>query len=359
MGNTLFEIRTLTGLRGFAALWVVLLHYRYGVLADQYGAWAFFFRRGYLGVHMFFVLSGFILSYVHRRNFITGLDWHAALRFLWLRLARIYPVHIAMLFCVAWVFIPLTVGLQPYDTAFTFLLNVFLIHAWGFTDGVTWNEASWSISTEWFAYLCFPILALVTATLRRRGWALSLLACGILYLASRVLAAKVLPAHELIGFHYGISLFSFTLLFVFGFLLHGLAYTIEKAPRFYNTSVGVAAAATLAIALLPVTYEWFMLPVTFGLMILGLYRANGVTAAIFGNPVSFYLGRISYSLYMTHIAVYWCLDYFMLTPINEVHLLPEICVAIVVASVVHHKIEVPSRRLMREDFMPLAFAYAK
>jgi peptidoglycan/LPS O-acetylase OafA/YrhL len=59
-GILMTEIRALTGVRGFAALWVVLLHYRYGDLADEYGAWSFLFRRGGLGVPLFFVLSGFM-----------------------------------------------------------------------------------------------------------------------------------------------------------------------------------------------------------------------------------------------------------------------------------------------------------
>lgn len=42
--------------------------------------------------------------------------------------------------------------LSPSDNSYAFLLNVFLIQAWGFTDLVSWNQPSYSISTEMFAY---------------------------------------------------------------------------------------------------------------------------------------------------------------------------------------------------------------
>ena len=37
--------------------------------------------------------------------------------------------------------------------------QILLVHAWGVTDQVSWNVPSWSISAEWFAYLCFPLVA--------------------------------------------------------------------------------------------------------------------------------------------------------------------------------------------------------
>ena len=51
--------------------------------------------KGYLGVELFFTLSGFILCHVYLQGFGEGGFKYAD--FLWARLARIYPVHVATL----------------------------------------------------------------------------------------------------------------------------------------------------------------------------------------------------------------------------------------------------------------------
>jgi acyltransferase-like protein len=85
------EIRSLTGLRGLAALWVLTAHF-FGV----YGVTSFVTGRGSYGVILFFVLSGFILGYVHDRDFSQSFRLVAMLEFLGLRLAKIYPLHAAI-----------------------------------------------------------------------------------------------------------------------------------------------------------------------------------------------------------------------------------------------------------------------
>src|SRR3977135_1159967 len=88
------KIDSLTGLRGIAALWVALYH-GVGALPIE-GAIPAVVRNivgcGWLAVDLFFVLSGYVISYVHQRDFVrvTPSEY---LRFLKLRIARIYPAH--------------------------------------------------------------------------------------------------------------------------------------------------------------------------------------------------------------------------------------------------------------------------
>ena len=83
------RIEGLTGLRGYAALWVLLLHFTYnwdsGSAVRQVAA------HGAYGVIVFFVLSGFILSYVYAGTFAKGVTAGSYRRFLWHRFARVYP----------------------------------------------------------------------------------------------------------------------------------------------------------------------------------------------------------------------------------------------------------------------------
>jgi peptidoglycan/LPS O-acetylase OafA/YrhL len=58
------QIRSHTGLRGIAALLVVFYHFHFAQPHLAFEDWTAFFERGYLMVDLFFVLSGFIISYV-------------------------------------------------------------------------------------------------------------------------------------------------------------------------------------------------------------------------------------------------------------------------------------------------------
>src|SRR5437868_4164153 len=93
------QISTLTGIRAVAALWVVLFHILqfHGASSSLHlGFLKPLASRGYLGVDLFFMLSGFVLSYVHQADFIIR-DWGRMSRFFLMRIARIYPVHLFML----------------------------------------------------------------------------------------------------------------------------------------------------------------------------------------------------------------------------------------------------------------------
>lgn len=148
------EIKELTGLRGYAALWVFFLHATYGwsgcsLVMD-------IARLGGLGVVVFFVLSGFILCYVYDTKFYMHVVNYKS--FLFARIARVYPLHLFMLIVVLIQSFYYPNIMLPSDNIYTFILNLFLIQSWGFTDLVSWNQPSWSISTEMFAYLLFPFL---------------------------------------------------------------------------------------------------------------------------------------------------------------------------------------------------------
>lgn len=92
-------IRQLTGVRFVAAFWVVLYHYQpalatAGVLFPLLHE---VLRVGSLGVDLFFTLSGFILTHTYLTKLGPKVAGKSAGHFLWLRLARIYPVHFVML----------------------------------------------------------------------------------------------------------------------------------------------------------------------------------------------------------------------------------------------------------------------
>jgi peptidoglycan/LPS O-acetylase OafA/YrhL len=184
------NIKSLTALRFFAAFWVVMYHY-WPDLAVGFTPMAA--TKGYLGVEAFFTLSGFILCHVYLQGFGQGRFRYGD--FLWNRLARVYPLHLATLLGVG--LMALAASLAGITVGHNIISwealpsNLLLLHAWGFAPVSGWNHASWSISAEWFAYLTFPVFAFAAWKLRERPFvavALALVLIAILYPAFQALA---------------------------------------------------------------------------------------------------------------------------------------------------------------------------
>ncbi len=157
------EIVPLTSLRGIAALWVVILHFK--LLASEYcidfGLFSKVIDKGYMGVDFFFILSGFIISYVYMDK-LSQPSIKKIFKYLIFRLGRIYPLHFFIILIYVFCIYGLKIKLAGLYTSHTLILNLFNVHGWEFvfTDtSQSWNNPSWTISTEWFSYLLFPLLA--------------------------------------------------------------------------------------------------------------------------------------------------------------------------------------------------------
>lgn len=204
----------LTILRAFAAMWVVLFHYR-GTL----DAWVPGFSVldpimsvGFLGVDLFFALSGFVIAHRYLEDMGSSLRLVAVRDFLVLRFARLYPVHLFMIVVLA-VYVAVTsrtgndTGYDPatYGTS-ALIQNLTLTHAW-FNQSLTWNGQSWSISAEWLAYLVFPLLALVLIRVDRSKRAVGM-ALGIVivvYLPLVLVGARVVALPDIGDGPFGYS----------------------------------------------------------------------------------------------------------------------------------------------------------
>ena len=93
------EIRSLTGLRGIAALYVVLFHYLDGLSYTT--PRNVFLAHGYLAVDLFFVLSGFVMTLTYSGMFQAGSSFALFRIFLGRRIARVYPLYFVCTFCGA------------------------------------------------------------------------------------------------------------------------------------------------------------------------------------------------------------------------------------------------------------------
>src|SRR5688572_17859609 len=200
-------IASLTGIRFFAAIHVVFFHYAPG-LPHYLGNVV---QNGYLAVGLFFVLSGFVLTYNYGDRKIEP-------RRFWLaRFARIYPAYLLGFLLIAPAVIVRLQG-DPVKLAASGVAAAALLQGWIPGLALVWNGPGWSLSVEAFFYLLFPLMLPVLARLSTRGLWLAGGACCLL----AALAGErfmYVPLFRLPEFGLGIAM---GLLFLLGVSIRGL-----------------------------------------------------------------------------------------------------------------------------------------
>jgi peptidoglycan/LPS O-acetylase OafA/YrhL len=378
------EIKALTGLRIVAAVWVVLFHFR-PMLSDASpdfrDALAPVLNCGAQGVDLFFILSGFVLTwnYVDR----MGRSWsaRATLHFLWLRLARVWPVYLVTLHLAAlWVIFTLHVGHVPSPdagqlTAISYVRQVLLVQLWfvPFFDDSSWDGPAWSISAEWLAYLLFGVLVLVILRMKQATRARSLMLLAF--------AASLPPVVMLLTSGHFYTPWSWLPRIVSQFTAGALACAAVRRLRLTNRGRRAAGYISLLLlgAVVGVLY-WFaahpingvvendsggVVDVLFVPLVITLAIGLGSLPRLLSTRVLVYGGQISFCLYMVHELVHtswgWAVIEFNLTPWEQDNpwkwnVIGLLAIAVGLSILMYHLVEEPARRWMRRmvDVRPVA-----
>lgn len=366
------EVRALSGLRIVAALWVVLFHFR-PLLTEAApavsSALAPVLNAGAQGVDLFFILSGFVLTWNYLDRMGESWSTRATLRFLWLRLARVWPVYlVTMHLAAAWIIFTLYVGHVPSPAVdqlngTSWIRQVLLIQLWfqPYFDGSSWDGPAWSISAEWLAYLLFGALVLVVFRI-----ASATRARGLIWLA---IAASLPPLLLLLASGLFYTPWSWLPRIVMQFIAGALACA---AVRKLHLSLRAQRVAGVASVLLGVTIvgglylldahppgsihdAGGLVDVLFVPLVLTLAIGAGTLPALLSTGVMVYLGHISFSLYMLHELVHtswnWAALQFgiTLTPSWSAGFVVFALIALagVAAALLYHWVEEPARRWMR------------
>ena len=347
------NIPALTSIRGIAALIVLFYHIDQSFSTHNLPFFSWF-NKGSLGVDLFFVLSGFIMAYVYHSE--TSFE-HGFIKFyrkfIFVRFARIYPLHIATLLFLLIITLTIEDFTSRHQTLYTlgtFIQNIFLIQNWGISTP-SWNMVSWSISAEWFMYLLFPFLLYFSQFIHS--------AKSYLLLATITLVSHycIIFALNLDGYG-GISIggmirvfFEFTLGFLLFFSRDCFRKVFNVLPNFFPILILVGLLISLALDSM-----WFLfLPLT-SLFIISLSLVNSAVSRVLSLSPLVYLGNISYSLYMWHWIILqiqnWLIfnQYIATQTVNEVLIISisTIVISIVVAHYSFNFIEIPSRQYLRE-----------
>ncbi len=328
------------------------------------------FSGGYIGVDIFFVISGFL---------ITSLIWNDLekgefnLTSFWERRARrILPAALVVTLAtvaVGWF------RLFPHDfenlaksvaAQAIFCANIVFWRTAGYFGEVAEEQPllhTWSLAVEEQFYLVVPLLLLALFRipfLRRKGVVLAVLV--VVFMASLSLSTWLVAQHPTAAFF---SLPSRAWELALGALLALLPSSGESAPRIVREP---AALLGLALILFPV-FAYNHLTAFPGLAALPpcvgtalIIWANQVTLTWVGRILAVrplvFVGLISYSLYLWHWPLIAYSKYSSLTPLATGHRLILIGTALLLAIVSWRYIEMPVRRrqLWRTKRAILTFA---
>lgn len=354
------DIPSLTGLRGVAAVWVMLFHV--SMAAPLLGA-AWISRLvvlpdGWVGVDLFFVLSGFILMWVHGGEFIRP---SAAVtgRFAAARIVRIYPLSLAVLGLIVlltWAdpaFVAWYKTLNPDNYSSAALVRTALLATrWVDAGGGEWNQPVWSLSAELVGYGAFPVLAWLLMA-RSPAAAVATAATSLIALALFQIATGTAGVNA-------IDQISVLMRMACGFTA-GMAVcrvrqlTGDQHARLAGLVAIIVCAAVVCCCLF--RFGKLAAPAGFTLMIFCLsFRTGGLDRVLASRPVM-HLGRISFPLYLVHVTpMLWLVSRYRLAPLGPVAasalVLAYIAGCLALATVLHRLVERPSHGWIRRWLTP-------
>jgi exopolysaccharide production protein ExoZ len=281
------KIETVELGRGLAAFAVLLLHAEGMLLPAKNGVAEGFgglFRFGFLGVDFFFVLSGFIIYFVHARH--VG-DARQAPAYLMRRLFRILPTY--------WAVFAILIVLLPFQRTWPTLSLEWFASQFSLSTLNLWVGQAWTLQHEFLFYLIFSALIVFG----RFGWFLLVawvLACVVMSYGSLNVART--SWFELV-FH------PYHLMFLAGMCTAWAARLDARVWRLYAGAVGmlvllaVWALVQANDSLASHTALRYYAAAVFGNAVLVVLLALGRTS--FEVPRVFtWLGKISYSVYICH-----------------------------------------------------------
>jgi peptidoglycan/LPS O-acetylase OafA/YrhL len=353
-------------------LWVVFFHFRdpIGQVAPGFvSTFAPLLSSGAQGVDLFFILSGFVLAWNYLDRMGDSWSTRATLRFLWLRLARVWPVYlVTMHLAAAFVIFTLHVGHVPAENvaelnAVSYVRQLTLVQLWfqPFFDGSSWDGPAWSISAEWLAYLLFGVLAVVIFRIAKATRARNLM--GLAF------AASLPPTLLLVSTGLFYTPWSWLPRVVFEFTAGALACAAVRKLQLSERNrrnAGLLSVATGVAIVGGIFWLYFnpvakildssgLVDILFVPLVVALAIGTGSFPALLSTRVLVYCGHISFSLYMVHELVHvawtWTAAQFdvVLTPTwtGKAIVTGLLVLAFVGAVVLYHLVEEPARKWMR------------
>ena len=293
------KLEALETYRAFAALMIAALHFELDTPIVDHAL-----ARGTF-VHFFFTLSGFVIYYNYYDQFLNFFELK---KFIKKRFLRLFPLHLFFLIIFLLIeilryFAQTNFGIssatEPFEknNFYAFVSNLLLLQT--FLDQNTFNGPSWSISAEFYTYILFGLMVFYRIKV-------------IFFL---IILIVILIFRQFYGPEFGPQTTYFSFIdciycFLIGSIFCELYFKIKKFD-FYKNFTNTFVILSILLVLFSIFdfegKERYLRPFFFGMLI--LFSSNLDKKTLLGkiicNNFFVFLGKISYSIYLSHVFIFW------------------------------------------------------
>jgi peptidoglycan/LPS O-acetylase OafA/YrhL len=395
------NILPLTGLRFFAALFVCLAHIftRFFKETPDNSWWIDEVARlSAAGMTLFFVLSGFVIHYNYS-NSIARNPTKGLYDFMVARFARLMPLYLLLLFIDLVIFNSYKTMYHPRHTLEALPYYLTLTQSWFYkpmgTNALIYQfghvpSVAWSVSTEWFFYLAYPIICFallkmksITTKVMSIGF-ISILTIGFIFAVSlnmpQINDAAIaafgpiadLNTHQQDSFMRWLTYFAPYVRiseFIAGCLVAAIYMQLDSKPVSQReAAIGSAIMVIALLALIPNQYFIFHPPAEglwksafinlhrcfgfaplFAIIIFCCARYTNAVTAFLSTRFILWGGEISYSMYLLHVILIGSIAHFTRKISHGfIGLALSVLIIMVIAHLSYLMIESPARRVLRK-----------
>jgi len=300
------HIKQLDVFRALAALSVCAVHFTYNSFFHNYLAQGLF-------VQLFFTLSGFVIAYNYHENLNNLKEFYD---FVFKRFKRLYPLHFFFLiiFLILEIFkyiLVLKFDFQSNNIPFSFnnlknfMMNLLFVQH--FANEQSFNGPSWSISVEMMLYLTFGLTFLI---FKKK---LFIIFLNILYIIFFIffMSSEYGKNSSIYAFYSGLYSFSIGCLFYFIFKKINNFYK----PKIYHDVIFYILVLMFLLEIFNFNFikQNYLYSIIFGAIFFYscFLNTSFLLFKIFFNNFFIFLGKISYSIYMSHLAIFFIFDNFL------------------------------------------------
>jgi len=308
MKSSIKYLPELDGLRSIAIIPVIFFHYTIP-----------FFSGGFIGVDIFFVLSGFlissiILNQIKDKNF-------SYLNFYFRRAKRLLPSLLFMLSIMsfaAWtIFLPddLRDVFQQVISSSLFLSNIHFALTWDYF--ASWKSAplflnTWSLGVEEQFYLIYPLILtfLIAKNLNSKLWIFVLAIASFIYMSSQVAENPIVNYYMITSRFWELAAGG-----ILAISMDTIRFKLIKVNKKFGNTITIFSFAILAISIVLLSKEstypsvYTLFPVIATVILIAFINIGNKVTTVLANPILVYIGKISYPLYLFHFPIYIFLLY--------------------------------------------------
>ena len=320
------KLNNLQILRGISAIMVCCFHFRDSINFENFKLGDFLFINGRIGVQIFFIISGFIMTFTTRKIDFSSYQKlkGSIIAFYKKRIIRIVPLYYLLTFC--WMVLGGSFILYFSGENWSRLYHSLMFIPKKDTPPVLY--LGWSLNCEMFFYFIFGLSLLF----KKKRY----LFIVIFFIITYLLGIIFIPENPFLQLVCGF----YNLYFVSGILLAVLLNKIKihKKLALALCVLGVVLFMVYFFKITEIKSEFLQLIIVVSFVL--SFLLLDFTFQLKGNKTLIFIGDISFSLYLTHPFVEILFRHFKIDGyLNVVYFMVKLIVVILVASISYYIVE--------------------